>query len=67
MAVYLLVVLERDKPLSVVPIISVLSFSLSGKGSNVYSAFCSSVDHLLLHSVCLNLGHISVQSDYQNR
>lgn len=67
MAVYLLVVLERDKQLSVVPIISVLSFSLSGKGSNVDSAFCSSVDHPLRHRVCLNLGHVSVRSGYQNR
>jgi len=40
MAVYLLVVLERNKQLSVVPIISVF-LSLSGKGSNVDSAFSS--------------------------
>lgn len=38
MAVYLLVVLERNKQLSVVPIISVLSFSHSSEGSNIDSA-----------------------------
>lgn len=35
MAVYLLVVLERNKQLSVVPITSVLSFSHASEGSNV--------------------------------
>lgn len=44
MAVYLLAVLERNKQLSVVPIISVLSFSHSSEGSDVDSAICSSME-----------------------
>lgn len=49
MAVYLLVVLERNKQLSVVPIILALSFSHSGERSNmdsaVYSYHASTVPH----------------------
>lgn len=65
MAVYLLVVLERNKQLAVVPIISALSFSHSTKGQMwiLLSAFTPSA---LPHRVRRNLSHTWVQPGYQD-